>query len=610
MTATQPVFAYPHLDQRHSAAKLNNQQLEDIDRLMTAQGLFTLLETWEAEDLELEAQRRAALGKAPAHGGRPRMMTYREMLVVALALLLEGKDAMLKTIAHAIEHRLDFFGRRLLGLSSEEPGWRTGRYMQVQRTMARLDRLINAHAGIAGRKHVPQAYYNFIDGLELDDKQRRHERAITFSNLILEGSIQHMPREWYDEWDGSVVIDATAVRVWGKGGNPAGMHARKLKNDRRTSAEPDAGTYRRGGDHNGDSMKGKDEYKFAWDLAVAVSSAPRRKGGKDTIKNFPFIATAIALNAPGVVPTEMATSMLTSLHDRGHPAGEVATDMLYFPMGKPEKLQRPARSLGYEPVFDLPEKTLGQQLAVHGALLVDSNLYSPALPNHLVEASEDYRDGKISEETYDTFIAARTSYLLGIKEWIDNEGRLSGTCPALGRYPTLNCERREIPRRALNIGKRYQLTRAQPNADATGKICETGSVTFDLSDDTMAKYLQKYQYQTDEWARHYHGPRSIVESYNADLKNDAFGRLDQPGLRRSRGYGKQLVIISLMVAAVNIHRIGEFLKRQQDPDDTSPPSPHPQTRAPRRRHSLMDSKPSNSPPAWLPGHPKKDEKAA
>ena len=59
----------------------------------------------------------------------------------------------------------------------------------------------------------------------------------------------------------------------------------------------------------------------------------------------------------------------------------------------------PARSLGYQLVPDYRIDQLGLQGTHQGMILVDDSFYCPAMSEALINATKDFRDGKIDEAT-------------------------------------------------------------------------------------------------------------------------------------------------------------------------------------------------------------------
>lgn len=595
---------YPNLLAGRRPA-LDEDVLFELHRLLHRAGVRELLDQWDAEDRARNDARRAAQGLDPVRGGRPRVLHPADVLIVTLALLIARDNPLLTTIADAFRHRLSPASRRLLDLPEHEPTSNCDRYMQVHRVFARLDDLINPAPRTAGRRRTVAESRALFAAIDPDGAARRNARAVELSNRLIELSIALLPGEVSAAWNGDIAIDATAIRVWGRRGNARGYSQGSAADTATVSPEPMAGWYQRDGDHGEPSATGRPaarpKLKFAYEIHTAVMTAPTGPDGT-TGNDFPKLILAAILNAPGRVPGKIAASLLRNIHDRGHPAGNVITDRLYFPMSHPDTLQRAALALGYRSVFDYPDHMLGQQGQVHGMLLIDGNLFSPALPPQLRDISRDHRDGKIDADEYQRLLAARAPYLMHRKQRLDPQGRMRFACPATGPHPTLLCARRQARTTAPARAHRTMLPFVAPPRATNSTVCAQNTVTVDFADDTVAKLHQHLVYGSEEWRRHYQGPRAIVESTNQELKNSHYGRLDDPGLRRLRGYGKQVIVVAAMIAAVNIRTIRAFLERRADTTEPAPLTDQRRRRAPRRDFDLRTCMPSNSPPTWLPGH--------
>lgn len=149
-------------------------------------------------------------------------------------------------------------------------------------------------------------------------------------------------------------------------------------------------------------------------------------------------------------------------------------------------------------------------------------------------------------------------------------------------------------------GRRSLPLTVTSNQTMTGRVCEQDSTAFNITEEpALGKMYQDYAYGSAEWSRRYQGPRATVESANASMKDDGKGRLAQSGLRRVRGYGKQLVMIALDVCFVNLVKINKFLRGEDAPTDTS--SPTPGTRR-RRLSSALTDFVAPELPRLVPGH--------
>lgn len=422
------------------AAKLDCNMIFELRRLHREVGIPDVIADWDAEDRRLRDEDRAAEGKPPVRGGRPAALDLGDVLLVAHALLISGHDAMLTSIAAAFRERLRPRTRHLLGLPAREPTSQCDRYSQVQSRWQHLDNLINANLGVAGRRRYPREYRAIIASLDEAGRKRRHARGVVLSNLLIEVSLRLLPPELAAMWTGDICVDATALRAHGRRGNPPGFGTGAGDGSHLLSAEPDAGWWVREGDHGESGAKSLRDAKFAYEAHLAVMTQPTCAGSR-TSRDFPYLAVALTLDAPGKRTAENAATLLRSIAERGHPIGDLVTDRLYLPMSKPDKFQRIAHAFGYRPVFDYPKRNLGLQASIDGFKLVDGNLYSPSLPPHLYDVTKRHAAEQITDEELEAAIAERAPYLAQLKQSIDEHGRFRVGCPAAGKAPSVVCSR-------------------------------------------------------------------------------------------------------------------------------------------------------------------------
>ena len=138
-----------------------------------------------------------------------------------------------------------------------------------------------------------------------------------------------------------------------------------------------------------------------------------------------------ALDKPNKRIGPNAIDALASIRARGHPAGLAAADRAYNNC-TPDNFQLPMRALGYEGVWDYRSNQLGIRDNHAGALQVEGNWYCPNMPEDLVNATADFRQGLIDETAMRRRIDGRTPYLFRPKAKPDSEGHQRLMCPAAG----------------------------------------------------------------------------------------------------------------------------------------------------------------------------------
>lgn len=569
-------------------------------------GIKRLLEQWETEDRARDNEARAAEGKPPIAGGRPVGLPVWAVLLVMYAVAADGGDTRLTTIANAVRYRLTPSMRTTLGLPAQEPMALSDRYSQVQSALTRLDKLINAHAGIAGRRRTQGEYFKLVDAIPEARRRSLQARANRLTNLLLDISIRLHGKDTLAGWHGDIAVDGTPVEVARNVGNSKGASRRAGDATRLMSSEPDAGWHTKQGSHGEptDSLGRPHDLTFAYELHIATTSEPTGPDGV-TAGAIPKVVVGMTMGKPGRSLANAASAILASISERGYPAGDFVTDRGYMPAARARDLQLIARNFGYKLVFDYRKDQVGVQATMHGALLVDGRFYTPGMPPRLIDITrwflhlEDPTDA--DRKVLEAALAEREKFELQTKAPLNADGVIRLQCPAVGRYATVTCDRFDDRKPDLPRGVRKSLPlTVTSDPSMTGRVCTQDTTSFNIAEnDTVAKFYQDYAYGSPEWRRRYQGPRAAVESANASLKDDGNGRLAQSGLRRVRGYGKQCIMIALVVCVTNIRKIARFLDRQRTDSDTPPSKPG--TRARRSGASLADFAPPEL-PLLVPGH--------
>ena len=228
---------------------------------------------------------------------------------------------------------------------------------------------------------------------------------------------------------------------------------------------------------------------------------------------------------------------LTSVHDRGHPAGHLAGDRAYTE-AKAENFQLPARALGYKVVLDYKEDQLGIQGSYDGMLLVERAWYCPCIPDVLITANIDFDAGVIDEPTYRARLAERWGYLIIPKAGVDEGGHIRLRCPASNPNPVAQCELKPAYVRLSTRG-RVRIPVKRDVAAHRPKICTQQSIT--LPPEIGAKYAQELLYRSDRWRAVYSTLRNCIEGYNGYVKDGNHEALDDPERRRIRSVGRSVV---------------------------------------------------------------------
>lgn len=96
-----------------------------------------------------------------------------------------------------------------------------------------------------------------------------------------------------------------------------------------------------------------------------------------------------------------------AFHERGKLVGDRAYNWF-----KAERFQIEVRKMGFYTVWHFKKKFTGKQAAIGDAIQVDGFLYLRWMPADLVNATPDFRYGRIDEGTYNARLIARSKYRL------------------------------------------------------------------------------------------------------------------------------------------------------------------------------------------------------
>lgn len=566
---------------------LSDRVVQGAAALVDNSGVMDQLIQWYAEDHP----------DADTQGGTPmRGFDVRVALIVLVALVRSGEPPLASEVAHAIRLRLHTPIRDMLGLPRHN--WpekdRIRMYHRVLRRMHWILALIDPYPGGQRRSRPTRAERDaWLAALDRDFVEKRLLRLHTLTNMVIKESVRLLPPAVFDTWEGNVCVDATLVKAWGKRGHPKGRRNRDNSADR-MSPEAIGGDYVR---TNPETGKAEREFGYEAHLAVMSENLDGQRAS-----TFPRLVLAMTFDRPAQSPGGNATMLLQTLRDRGYPAGILASDRAYAPGCKPINLQLPVRAMGYLIVCDYRDDQLGIQAEYGGAILVEGSWYCPSMPQRLIDASIDYRAGRITEDVYEARIAQRARYAFRRKQAPNAQGNTVWMCPARGPGATASCALAD-PSSPVPLGMPTTRTRITNPPEHPDVCCtNTTSITIPIaptSDDNanIAKYFQDFAYQSAEWKAAYQPARSTIEGYNGYVKTPTEEDLEQPARRRIRGYAFQAFATALIVMAANIRKIDSWVRNR---DNTPLPTP---TRARRRNASpdLADHlPPENGPPLAIP----------
>ncbi|ADG98200.1 conserved hypothetical protein [Segniliparus rotundus DSM 44985] len=508
--------------------------------LVDESGIVELLNVWRRED-------------DPGHGtrgGRPAIFSDRHVLILQMLHAITDDPLLFTELANTVHRRLDPKSYEILALPPMPDADYGSIYTNLRRAAGRFLDVIDSAPFNSGKRLT----YSQVQEIRrrraeiTDHLAKKHQRASWVTNQLLHMTHRLLPTEIRANWKGTICVDGTAMPVWGARGSP---RKADLRPDSICSPEFDAGWHVRSAEDHKDDKRFKrkrDKFVWAYEATIAVMA-----DDPDTTGQFPKLALAVSLEKPAGQVSENAMICVNEIVNRGLPVNYFVGDRAYLPNAKIEKLQEPLKALGYKLVADYNRDQLGIQDQHAGAIMVEGVWYCKAMPEAQVNASIDYRDGKISKQVHYERIDARRPYQLQVKSNADHNGVVQVRCPCAGPSPTVNCSLKPPKNGKPNLG----IPTILKPPEHPDRIC-TNRESVAFGPKTGLKYGQAVPYHSKEWHQLYGTPRNTVESGNNRIKDEAKAALKLPGRRRGRGYTLQMLYAAFLIAGTNIQLINSF----------------------------------------------------
>lgn len=513
--------------------------------------------------------------------GRPRTLTIEALLVGLLLAAVLDRNVLLSSTNMLLHHRLSARSRQALGVPDREqtaPSIEAS-YAVVRRLFHAMIAVFDDSPNPKNRRLTEQEFATQLTPMAPHEQLQRRQMRDWVGNRLLAPSLAGMLEVLRAYPATGSCVDATPVKT----------NARKpSRSTGTTSADPDAGLYLRTSDAkpagppedavtsaakstaSGKSVKKvKNIVKelFGYEATLLVNGSTKPVDGRITP---PVMVGGYTLERPGHRPGGAAVDVLKHAVVNSWPIGTLAGDRAYN-NSEPDSFQLPARALGFELLFDYRDDQLGVQAEHAGAFQVEGRWHCPHMPASLVDATKDFRNEQIDEDTWRQRLAARRSYELRPKDRSDAEGHQRMLCPAAGDAPTVRCPLKKA-------SMRYT---AKPTVIPTHSpvgppaVCDQQSVT--IPPEAGAKHAQALPFESPEWSNAYHTLRNGVEGTNGYLKDPTNMNLESAGTRRVRGIAAVSFLLGFQLAASNLRKHARW--RQTHPADPHTP---PRRRARRR----------------------------
>lgn len=368
---------------------------------------------------------------------------------------------------------------------------------------------------------------------------------------------------------GDLALDATFTPILGK-------HTKKDHTKDARSCTPEAGLYRRNGDHYVDESRGRVTpvvtNKFGFETEIITTTVGDGLLGPDLI-------LGIGLHRPGEI-SNVASELIPRLFRLGWPMRQLSVDRAYNNLA-PETFHYILIQHDLDAVFDYPKDEVGKIQATYvSGMKKDKD--NELVRDNRAEQNTFYMIGGQWHVKYVPELlveAVAHSYLdKSDPRWI-SEAQLEKRIETLDKY------------RLVPFGKpdedgyqRYLLPDPtgylpiDPNSGEFQTKPKAKTVTIPLS--VGARWQQKYPHKSRAWREAYN-LRSTVERTNNLLKHPTLGGLADPNKRPFAGYTAHALAVAMLAAAHNV-QAANFYLIANDPDITLLKNRHIQTRPKQR----------------------------
>lgn len=442
-------------------------------------------------------------GRLAPGRGRRRALGVRALLAACVQACAEGPFSLRRVTAVLNGDRAGF------GLAAPVT------YRQVEYLFGRLLSAVDP-APVPRRRpgEDPDAWAARREAARPPDAEERAARRERLCDDLLEAGVPAHLRA-----HGSVALDWTDAPAWARGARRG-----------RPPADPDAGWGRRPAKGPGP----RDERYFGYEEHVAVLVAD--EGGAPV----PELVRRTALVRPAQRSAEVGLGLLARLGAAGVPGGDVVADAGY---AYARAFCAGARRLGWAPVVDLHPADRGPAGTAQGAVVVEGELYCPAMPPGLVRPGPGVESASLAE--------ARAPWRLRAKGRPDPDGYQRLACPAgTGLRCPLRPESLALPRSRPTV--------TAPPAEP-GPCCRQRSVT--VSPAERGKVWQKHPWGSAAWRASY-ARRGAAERAFARAKDRDATALAYPAARMM-GLTRHRLVRTFAWCAHNLRVLAAFARRDQ-----------------------------------------------
>lgn len=524
-------------------------KVQFFHNLVINSGVPARLDQWHADDRSVQA------------GGRPRQMSTETVLTLLILTTAEDQNQLVTEISRTIAERLDDQALNLLRLKKGRREYAKDWYTLVRSALDRVIETVDSKPGRHDKFLTHAEHQEVLAARDEEISAMKQVRLDWVTNALLQATMDVLPAEQWKTWKGDLTFDATVAPIWGSRGRPW-QPADTKQSDLLMPFEYDGGWYLRTSKHEPTTAASKAK-KAVFGFELTLTAMAKRDPSPATECDYPQLVIGIGMSAPGTDLIHTARRTVESIAERGHPRGHITGDRGYFAAAKPEDLQTPLRRLGYRILTDYKIDQLGVNGGYEGAIQVEGAFYCPSMPRPLINATKDFRDGRISWETWQKRIERRRVYKMKRHEAATRaDGAVVMQCPARGSGATVECPLARGCGTAKKKEYSAKLEVTPPAENKRGKVC-TNKATVTFPEEAGAKLLQDFHFGSKEWQAHYSSDRNTIEGVNGHLKSEGIS-LGDASKRRLRGYTAQYLCLTAQVMKENLRLIDQWGKERTE----------------------------------------------
>jgi hypothetical protein len=511
--------------------------LKNAIKVMDHSGLAPMLKQWRIKEQK-------------SHAGRRALLTPTHLIPLMMAHMQAGRGLNHRTIGITLAKEFTVQDFLNLRLTNDRASARTWEH-RVFRAVRALHVFVDSTPGQRWKRPGEGEYAKILAARDPDDCDVKAARMNELANMLIHGSNLIAPEDLFKDWKGNIAFDATFLSTMGKRHNPSRKDLRNAAKAR-ANISYDMGEFWHGGNHNGDIGKDVIDSKIGMELELGVR-IPNRPG---EIANFPLTVIAIHHHRPGEV-NEAAITMLESMAPHKYEKGLLLSDRLYTSGMKEKNFHRPALMHGYELVADLKSNQLSIQETHEDIIMVGGHWYLARMPDKLIYAERDFND-VLKATTWNS----KTHHTIRAENLQKRHYAAQTAKARITAREKFRLTRKGVRNKLDSQRFLYPPIAAAPYVDKItaevmpGQPMKSISIPAELG----LKFAQRFAHGSPDWVEHY-GMRSIIESYNAFIKEGGHEDIDNAQKRRPRGNTFQYLAGVMAVVSANLRKIHAFLIR-------------------------------------------------